>query len=339
MIGSAEVEECHKMLEQALRVCTALKDHYLIHRDKTETQGNNGWKMRNDLVFARLDAFRERCSDALDFTRTVLQFNKLERVDIGGTKGRVLSQFIVKIHEEFEDAVSLFRTATYDIMDVGERQFDEDFYKFRATIKDLDRRLGSLLTVANDDLDNIHAQLKLFDIFEGLLERPIIRAELEHKHQALIVAYRKDLKEVQSIFLQHHASVDCCSEAAPIFHNLPPVAGALYWSRSLKARIRDPMSKIIYYNNVVKETPESFHEVERLYNKVLQQLDDYEQARYREWEVESVDAARQKLTMRLLRRHEKSGLLKVNFDPALTRLLREIRFFLDLWARGAANSS
>ena len=50
--------------------------------------------------------------------------------------------------------------------------------------------------------------------------------------------------------------------------------------------------------------------------------------RYQSWEAESVDAAREKLKMRLLRRMDKTGLLRVNFDPLLTRLLREVRYFL-----------
>ena len=44
--------------------------------------------MKNDALFVRLDSFRDRCRDALDFTRTVIQFSKLERVEIGGTKGK-----------------------------------------------------------------------------------------------------------------------------------------------------------------------------------------------------------------------------------------------------------
>jgi uncharacterized glyoxalase superfamily protein PhnB len=45
--------------------------------------------MKNDALFVRLDSFMDRCRDALDFTRTVIQFSKLERVEIGGTKGKV----------------------------------------------------------------------------------------------------------------------------------------------------------------------------------------------------------------------------------------------------------
>ena len=127
----------------------------------------------------RLDAFCERCRDALDFTRTIVQFLKLERIDIGGMKGRVLTSAVVQIYEEFKTAVERFQSVTYDIMDVGAAKFDEDFYQFRCAIKDLDRRLSSVLATGFEDLDTIQGRLKLFDAFEGLLERPIIQDELE----------------------------------------------------------------------------------------------------------------------------------------------------------------
>lgn len=70
-------------------------------------------------------------------------------------------------------AVEKFQSVTYDIMDVGARGFDDDFYQFRCSIKDLDRRLGSILATGFEDLDTIQGRLKLFDGFEGLLERSI----------------------------------------------------------------------------------------------------------------------------------------------------------------------
>ena len=51
----------------------------------------NPWKFQNAALFSRLDAFLERCHDILDLTQTVLQFNKLERVEVGGTKGKTLT--------------------------------------------------------------------------------------------------------------------------------------------------------------------------------------------------------------------------------------------------------
>eukprot|EP00435_Cladocopium_sp_Y103_P017644 s5473_g4.t1 len=114
-------------------------DCYLLFRDIAANQDGTGWKMKNDALFVRLDSFRDRCRDALDFTRTVIQFSKLERVEIGGTKGKVLSDCVVAIREEFMKCVETFKGVSYDIMDVGEVQFEHDYFKFRMTVKDLDR--------------------------------------------------------------------------------------------------------------------------------------------------------------------------------------------------------
>eukprot|EP00929_Paragymnodinium_shiwhaense_P077081 TRINITY_DN3967_c0_g2_i2.p1 TRINITY_DN3967_c0_g2~~TRINITY_DN3967_c0_g2_i2.p1 ORF type:complete len:4576 (+),score=1729.31 TRINITY_DN3967_c0_g2_i2:93-13820(+) len=325
---SDEAQECYDKLERTLHVCTAFKDRYLIYRDFAANEGPDGWKMKNDALFVRLDAFRERCRDALDFTRTVMQYTKCERIEIGGTKGKLLSDCVIAIHEEFKQAVEVFKGVTYDIMDVGEKQFDEDFFTFRLAVKDLDQRLGSLLGAAFDDLDTIAMRLKLFDIFEGLLDRPIIHMELERKHKLLLQQYRADLGEVEAGFLAQKDMVDGCFDDAPLYSNLPPVAGAIYWVRSYKMRVTEPMSKLVFYNRSLKEVPEEFKEVDKQYRALLVHFLTYEQGRYANWENTAVDIAKEKLKMRLLRRQEKTGLLKVNFDPALVRLLREVRFFL-----------
>ena len=48
---------------------------------------DNPWKFQNSSLFTRLDAFMERCHDMMDMMSTCVQFNKLERIEIGGTKG------------------------------------------------------------------------------------------------------------------------------------------------------------------------------------------------------------------------------------------------------------
>jgi dynein heavy chain len=327
MIASEDSAECYDKLDRTLQICTAFKDTYVLYRDIAAAQGGDGWKMKNDALFVRLDAFRERCRDALDFTRTVMQFLKLERIDIGGTKGKLLSQCVQTILEEFNAAVETFKAVEYDIMVVEEKKFDQDFFIFRQRVKDLDRRLGSLLAEAFDDLDTIDMRLKLFDNFEGLLERPIIQAELEKKHKILLQSYREDLTIVERTFVDNKHKVDNLFDDAPIYSNLPPAAGAIYWARSLKRRIEEPMSKIVLYNQTLKSVPEEFKEVDKTYLNLKKLLEEYERNRYNSWESD-VETAKEKLRLRLLRRQEKTGLLKVNFDPALTRLLREVRFFL-----------
>lgn len=58
-------------------------------------------------------------------------------------------------------------------------QFDDDFYEFRCSIKELERRLGAVVSLAFDDCATVYGRFKLLDSFEGLLERPIIQV---HNH-------------------------------------------------------------------------------------------------------------------------------------------------------------
>lgn len=65
-------------------------------------------------------------------------------------------------------------TVKYDIMNIEKREFDDDFFNFRKRIRELERRLTSVLTQSFDDCDTMIGKFKLIDSFEGLLNRPII---------------------------------------------------------------------------------------------------------------------------------------------------------------------
>lgn len=68
-----------------------------------------------------------------------MQFSKLGKIEVGGTKGKTLTTSVQQIFADFENAVEAFKAVTYDIMDVSAKQFDDDFYEFRCKIKELER--------------------------------------------------------------------------------------------------------------------------------------------------------------------------------------------------------
>jgi len=169
-IKNLEPKEAHEKLQQALDVCSKFKDAYFDYKAKSKNQ----WKITTNALFVRLDAFSERCMDIMHLTGTIQQFNKLSRIEIGNTKGSTMSKSLNQIHEEFNVAVDEFMLVDYDIMDIEKRAFDEDFFNFRKRIKELERRLASVLTQSFDDSDTITGKFKLLDSFDGLLNRPII---------------------------------------------------------------------------------------------------------------------------------------------------------------------
>ena len=88
-----EPQEAVDKLRLTARVLTAFKSYYFDNKARTlEETPNNPWKFQNSALFGRLDAFLDRCNDVLNLSQSALQFHKLERVEIGGTKVRSVAR-------------------------------------------------------------------------------------------------------------------------------------------------------------------------------------------------------------------------------------------------------
>jgi dynein heavy chain len=166
------------------------------------------------------------------------------------------------------------------------------------------------------------------------LNRPIIQDELEKKHAVLLDMYKQDLKIVQTIFLEGKQLIDRNDEKSPIYNNYPPVAGTLTWCRTLKDRISEPFKKIDSLGKGITER-EEYKDVDKLYQNILKIIKDYEESKIGLWEKEVDESTHEKLKHFLITYDESSenkenGLLKVNFDPILVRLLREVKYLKQL---------
>lgn len=306
-------------------VATQFKDAYFEYKSKSKNQ----WKISSNALFVRLDAFIERCQDIMHLTGAIQQFGKLQKIEIGNTKGKLMTQSILHVFNEFNEAVEDFMKVKYDILDINERQFDDDFFVFRQRVKELERRLAAILTQSFDDCDTIIGKFKLLDSFEGLLNRPIILDELERKQISLLELFKQDLKQVQAIFQEGRVLVERVDERSPISSNMPPVAGALNWTRGLKDRVQEPMQRLSQLSNSIHER-EEYKDVQKLYTSLCRSLEEFEKEKIIEWVNNVEENTEVHLNKFLLVREEteiaEEGFMRVNFDPVLVRLLREVKY-------------
>ncbi|RPH15646.1 MAG: hypothetical protein CBC49_005055 [Alphaproteobacteria bacterium TMED89] len=248
-------------------------------------------------------------------------------------RGRTLSASVGQIYTDFCSVLDAFVKVPYDVLDVEVKQFDDDFYEFRCSIKELERRLGSVLNQGFDDCATVFASFKLIESFEGLLEREFIQADLERKHLELLKAYGKDLRDVQDTFTrQRSKSAEGFyleRNGPPLYMNMPPVAGALYWARGLLDRVREPMDKLNAMLKVMLESEEA-KEVTKSYGSLFSAIREFEAEQHANWSKDVEDISQAKLKQPLLRREEATQLLAVNFDPELVCLLREVKYLLEL---------
>ncbi len=326
-INNDNVTDAVQALKVAIQVCTKFKQVFLkykAHARKLLAAGH--WEVPQEQLFHRLDAYLERCNDALEFCRIVVEFNKLTKIHIGGSKGALLTTMILSIHNDFRKACGEFERVPYDILDITQSRFDDDFYQYRCRVKELDGRLAYVLSTAFDDSSTISAQLKLLESFEGLLERPVIKDELDRKQSQLLRSYLAELMKVQEHFHSHR-------NTPFITPNMPPVAGALGWCRALRMRITEPNEKLRQYTQ--DSDRDEVKEIERCFEITLSQLMAYESKKVEDWTNEVDQSAQDKLHQPLLKKPEQkdrsvpqSDRLYVNFDDALVRLLREVKYLL-----------
>lgn len=108
---------------EKIRTCyTALESYeksYNTHKEKILSYFKNGlpakdWEFSRNLVFARWDKFMERMNMIRALFKTALEMLRLEKVEIGGVKGKALSARVVVIFEEFKVEFDKFSNKKYD---------------------------------------------------------------------------------------------------------------------------------------------------------------------------------------------------------------------------------
>jgi dynein heavy chain len=131
------------------------------------------WEFQEHLIFSRFDSFVERLIIVKAFFKTAEQFLKLEKVEIGGIRGKDLSSRIYHVYEEFKEQFSVFSNRTYDCLDPNDESFIKDYEKFKTKTFELDRKLGAVLGKSFDDCLVSESIFKLLQIFGSLIQRPL----------------------------------------------------------------------------------------------------------------------------------------------------------------------
>ena len=81
-----------------------------------------------------------------------------------------------------------------------------------------------------------------------LLERPLISRDFQHKYPKLISMYNAELDEAKVIFDRQLLSIQ--SPEGPVINkNMPYIAGLLKWSKELRDRVDNGMSKLKTINH------------------------------------------------------------------------------------------
>ncbi|CAF1576739.1 unnamed protein product, partial [Adineta steineri] len=282
------------------------------------------WDFSPELVFTKWKIFMERMNKIKELFSIANAFLKLEKVEIGGVKGRALSAEIFQIYEEFKDTFEKFSAKTYNPLDTKNTEFVDDIAHFHDIIDDLDRRIGRIANQAFADCNGLEAMFKLVNIFGSLLDRPKIHHVFAHNYSILIQQVEREMDDAKELFdrqmsyQEEHGSIQ-------LDRNMTKVAGSLLWAEELKQRYTQPMEQFRQLENETTQTPEA-KRIEEKYNELDQLIDKFIESLYKEWANNVSEASKFNLNQYLITRNPKNHLIHLNFHPQLETVLREVRY-------------
>lgn len=214
------------------------------------------WSFNPSAVFTRFDAFLGRLNDIEWLFNTVMEFSKLEKIEIGGIQGGSLSARIVNVYKEFQHLFVSFTVRSNDALEPDDQSFTENCAKFNESITDLDSKLAAILCQAFDDCGNLEsifkvtilvarvrcspfffsffplAFLQLINIAGTVLDRPVISKQFTNRYSKILELLNVELTVVEVLFNRgtRGALID-----------LPPLAAALTFINMLRQRVDLPV--------------------------------------------------------------------------------------------------
>ncbi|PNJ88262.1 DNAH17 isoform 2 [Pongo abelii] len=323
-----EIEEVLSSISLAVNVLKELYQTYdfccvnmkLFFKDKEPVP----WEFPSSLAFSRMNSFFRRIQTIEELYKTAIEFLKLEKIELGGVRGNLLGSLVTRIYDEVFELVKVFADCKYDPLDPGDSNFDRDYADFEIKIQDLDRRLATIFCQGFDDCSCIESSAKLLYMCGGLMERPLILAEVAPRYSVMLELFDAELDNAKILYDAQMAASE--EGNIPLIHkNMPPVAGQLEWGLEMQERLEVSMKHLKHIEHPVMSGAEA-KLIYQKYDEMMELLRCHREKIYQQW-VAGVDQdCHFNLGQPLILRDATSNLIHVNFSKALVAVLREVKY-------------
>lgn len=246
---------------------------------------------------------------------------KLEKVEIGGLKGRQLSLKITTIYTDFNQHFSSFAAKTYDVLDPDDLKFMQDFEVFQQRILDLDIKLAGIFCQAFNDCHNLESVFKLINILGSVLDRPKIKLAFTDNYTDLLHMLDEELRCCEKIYenqMKHLHNHGCLQTDRRFSY----VVSSLKWNKQLSVRITTPINSFKALQHPISKSADAEHLYKR-YDELMRLLGELEEQTFNEWSEKLPNHIEVHLKKSLIGQNPDKSLF-LNFDAQLFAILREV---------------
>lgn len=327
-----EPDESLSVLGKVISILERHKAYFKEYRDMLPSFVLPGkdpilWTFRLKDIFERFDQFMERLYIVRDIFETANEFYKLEKIELGGLKGRNLSRSIQEIFNDFKNIYIRWSQILFDPLDPSPKlkHFERERKKFQTEAEVLERKIAAVLVQSFDECYTMESLIKLIAVCGSLLLRPIVYNEIKDKLDNLLDLYNQDLDLVKTVFDKGiYALNESGITALQVDRGFPPITGALTWIKKMKIRVTKPTEDLpnIEFKEIF-DTEDGKNIMERL-KELTEILDMLGTGIFDKWKENVPKEININMKKYLLKSVE-NGLLELNFGPALVAALKEVK--------------
>ncbi|KAM7420609.1 hypothetical protein PAMA_015032 [Pampus argenteus] len=325
LLLSEDPEESLQMVKMAIKVFRCFRESYQTQRERLANHAKHApWDFPSAMIFARFNQFLNRMLQLKDLFEIMLDYQRMEKLEFGGLKGKLYSEHAAQMYREFCNHCHVMKHSENSPLDCNSEDFENQYKDFKLKIVDFECRLASLLCLAFKDCSGLESAFKLLTIVGPFLERGQIRQIFSPNFLLLQQHFREELEKCKCLFKSQVNQME-----SGLTKNMAHTSGALKWAKMLRERIQTPWEKIRLLFDTSTGGVEMVKEY-HMYMEMLSLLDQYEEDIYSEWCTGLEEACLINLNQPLVSRNTSCGLISVNFNPKLTEVLKDVKYIQTL---------
>ncbi|XP_059138610.1 dynein axonemal heavy chain 10-like [Physella acuta] len=262
------------MTKAAVKMLETWKKAYFTVRAKIESSGRDvRWEFDRTKLFDRSDYIIAICEDLHDMAQVMEEFNNIFSQELKNVTGdperidEVLEQVYELVHPISRlpyDAFSPSRATMWQILKT----------KFYKRVTEIEETAKTFIDESFQSLRSSDGAFELLIKLKGIQSREAVNKRMQSKFRNVILQYNKEIEFTNNLFIENKMN-------PPVYRNYPPVAGAIYWCRSLFHRIK---ASIVRFNQMAEMMSTDIGKMASVkYLSVAKTMRRYEETTFRTW--------------------------------------------------------
>eukprot|EP00210_Caulerpa_lentillifera_P007994 g7633.t1 len=355
-----EVHEVMNALKQSIRAGEKWKAIYKHTALNVQRTNARSWNFDESYIFANIDAFIQRCADLEEICLAQLQFAPKSVMPIfKGLRGPQIKKSLNEIYGTFGVLVGKLGEIGYDMLDVKQTQWLDDFAKFRAGVKDMEIMFNNVLSHAFENATALIEKIEVLGIFSSLAKMHDVKRALVKKTSEFYKTFLEEVNQIKrkfdelrrqafedSILPQYSGNAKYTLHFTSKLHKLKNRVG-FRSAMCLMRRLDETWSVLAQWKGVLPKVHE-YVEAEESYTITHQSIEQFIANQHQEWfasvhtSVAKGDTFFQQTSNCILglentilvSEKDTSGKLAVHFDPEILNMLQEVRYWESLGMGG-----